>query len=72
MNLLQTLPLREATVMSLSFIASYIFNNVEEIKSEDLTNEIIATHMSIIELLQVPDDDQNVYVYRIIHTKPRI
>lgn len=57
LNLLQTLPLREATVMSLSFIAPYIFNNVEEIKSEDLTNEIIATHMSIIELLQVPDDD---------------
>jgi hypothetical protein len=52
--------------MSLSFIAPYIFNNVEEIKSEDLTNEIIATHMSIIELLQVPDDDQNVYVYWII------
>ena len=50
---IKTLPLREATVSSLSFIAPYIFNAVEEIKAENLTNEIVASHLAIIQLLQV-------------------
>ncbi|GAB5587982.1 hypothetical protein Unana1_02882 [Umbelopsis nana] len=53
-----TLPLREANVASLSFIAPYIFNNVEEIKSVNLTNEMVATNMAIVQLLQ--DDDVDV------------
>jgi MoxR-like ATPase len=49
----QTLPLREAATSSFFFMASYIFNNVQEIRNGKLFDEIVATHIAIAQLLQV-------------------